>query len=124
MITANAYDGLKMSNSDGDLVDLGLVDLDLETHCDSSDCTAERPYGNIRFKVVELTHSTAYCALLNAEKDKLARRFQVDIPGESYLHLGGIVTAVRISNVPNTEHLVMNATVTLTAGPMHDFTCS
>ena len=126
MITSNEYVGLKMANSDDELVSLGLVALDLTSGCHQGDveCIHPQSPGEIRFKVTEDAHSEGYCVVLNAEKDKLARRFEVAVVGDSIVHLGGIVTAVRIEAVPNTTHLSMTATVQLKAGPTHEFTCA
>lgn len=122
MITSNSKMKMKMSNDDDVLVNLGLVRIDMEPICDG--CSTARPYGEIEFNTIALAQSEAYCTILKAEKDKGARRFEVAVVGDSIVHLGGYVTAVRINATVMPDHLVMNVTVQLTAGPSHEFTCA
>jgi hypothetical protein len=115
---------MAMSNYEDILVDLGEADVEMEPSCDPGSCDPAHPYGQVSFAVVEAAQSEAYCTILKAEVDKAARRFEIALVGDSKVKLGGYVAAVRIDDIVNTEHLQMNVTVQLTAGPSHEFTCS
>jgi hypothetical protein len=124
MITSNSNMKMKMTNDEDILVDLGMADVELVPVCLDDSCDPARPYGQISFSTVVLAHSEAYCVIMKAEKDALARRFEAAIVGDSIVKLGGYVTAVRIDDIANTDHLAINVNVQLTTGPSHQFTCN
>jgi hypothetical protein len=127
MLTTNSNVALSVAKTQEDnspMIDLGMCDVELEPVCSGENCSAARPYGSIQFSTIVLTGSEAYCILMNAEKDALARRWEVTLPSSSYIQLAGYVSAIRMEAVVNTDHLVLNVNVDLTAGPSHEFTCS
>lgn len=127
--TAAYYD------DDTDMVDLCLAtitpnvtvpaSIPVPTFCDSTQQVPgnEPPAGDVGMTLYLDIEDPGYCALLDAEKDRLERMFKIEFPNNGVMEMEGVVSSIQFTSVPLEGSVELTATVTLSAKPVHLFDC-